>query len=300
MKEYSLSQQFAIVGLDGLVSNHPSIAKKAAVRGICAAKVLEEHFRGNENVDLSEMRQVLQEEVHRIKSYGKKKLEETEREMAALLEADGGVEIVPDLLGCDMNYYTAGISITAYRSDRKQYLGITERVKAEILEEGEVTEECICLLWLFRETGCMHDIFSVKEQEFIQQRVADIATAKEDIRIIWEEEFHTKLENTVVNFLKAKHNLFKNPYMQGVNLVFPFLDRRQAIFVDFVIFGTSVQNRRLAMMEFLQEKGHYVEEVKNGTETLLRIDNALYRIWPKVKTAYRVPIQGADLLPVYR
>ena len=300
MKEYSLSQQFAIVGLDGLVSNHPSIAKKAAVRGICAAKVLEEHFLENENVDLSEMRQVLQEGVHRIKSYGKKKLEETEREMAALLEADGGVEIVPDLLGCDMNYYTAGISITAYRSNREQYLGITERVKAEILEEGEVTEECICLLWLFRETGCMHDIFSVKEQEFIQQRVADIAAAKEDIRIIWEEEFHTKLENTVVNFLKAKHNLFKNPYMQGVNLVFPFLDRRQAIFVDFVIFGTSVQDRRFAMMEFLQEKGHYVEEVKNGTETLLRIDNALYRIWPKVKRAYKVPIQGADLLPVYR
>lgn len=46
--------------------------------------------------------------------------------------------------------------------------------------------------------------------------------------------------------------------------------------------------------------GHYVEEVKSGSETLLKIDNAYYRIFPTVKRAYKVPIQGANLVPVYQ
>ena len=94
--------------------------------------------------------------------------------------------------------------------------------------------------------------------------------------------------------------LFQNPYMQGVNLTFPFLERRQAVFVDFVIFGTTVSDRRTAMMSFLCEHGHFVEEVKNGTETLLKIDNIFYRIVPKTVSCQGIPVQGALLSPVYR
>lgn len=102
------------------------------------------------------------------------------------------------------------------------------------------------------------------------------------------------------SFLRGKTDLFKNPYLEGVNLLYPFLDRRQAIFIDFVILGTNVEQRRLAVESFLTEKGHYVEEVKIGTETLLKIDNMYYRIWPKTIRCSRVPIQGANLVPVYR
>lgn len=62
----------------------------------------------------------------------------------------------------------------------------------------------------------------------------------------------------------------------------------------------EVEQRRLAVESFLTEKGHYVEEVKIGTETLLKIDNMYYRIWPKTIRCSRVPIQGANLVPVYR
>ena len=52
-------------------------------------------------------------------------------------------------------------------------------------------------------------------------------------------------------------------------------------------------------MEHLTKMGHYVEEVKSGSETLLKVDNAYYRIFPMTKRAYKVPIQGANLVPVY-
>ena len=42
MKDLVLSQQYAIITLDGQESLHPSIAKSAVILGISAAKVLEE------------------------------------------------------------------------------------------------------------------------------------------------------------------------------------------------------------------------------------------------------------------
>lgn len=253
---------------------------------------------------VQEFQTELEAGIAAIKNRKKKEMDAVERETADLLLADGGIEIVPDLLGCDMNYYTAGISMKSYRSDREVYLSIVESVRAEILEEGPITMECACLLWLIRESGCIHDICSVKEQEKIQVRMTALCgeeelTDADYIGMIWRQEFHRSGEHMIKSFLKGKRELFKNPYLEGVNLLFPFLDRRQAIFVDFVIFGTTVKDRRWAMMEFLSERGHFVEETKNGNETLLRIDNAYYRVWPKTVRSYKIPIQGASLLPVY-
>ncbi|RKJ44488.1 hypothetical protein D7X98_11655 [bacterium 1XD8-76] len=304
-KEYTLSQQFALISLDGLSCNHRSAAKYAALRGIAAAKLLEEILLGREDMPaVQEFQTELEASIAAIKNRKKKEMDAVERETADLLLADGGIEIVPDLLGCDMNYYTAGISMKSYRSDREVYLSIVESVRAEILEEGPITMECACLLWLIRESGCIHDICSVKEQEKIQVRMTALCgeeelTDADYIGMIWRQEFHRSGEHMIKSFLKGKRELFKNPYLEGVNLLFPFLDRRQAIFVDFVIFGTTVKDRRWAMMEFLSERGHFVEETKNGSETLLRIDNAYYRVWPKTVRSYKIPIQGASLLPVY-
>ncbi len=304
-KEYTLSQQFALISLDGLSCNHRSAAKYAALRGIAAAKLLEEILLGREDMPaVQEFQTELEAGIAAIKNRKKKEMDAVERETADLLLADGGIEIVPDLLGCDMNYYTAGISMKSYRSDREVYLSIVESVRAEILEEGPITMECACLLWLIRESGCIHDICSVKEQEKIQVRMTALCgeeelTDADYIGMIWRQEFHRSGEHMIKSFLKGKRELFKNPYLEGVNLLFPFLDRRQAIFVDFVIFGTTVKDRRWAIMEFLSERGHFVEETKNGNETLLRIDNAYYRVWPKTVRSYKIPIQGASLLPVY-
>jgi len=120
---------------------------------------------------------------------------------------------------------------------------------------------------LFRESGCLHDIFSISEQNHIERRMMDLARDDEFCRLLWTSEFHSTLE--------------------------------RAIFVDSVIFGTNVQSRRLAMINFLSERGHYIEKVKNGEETMLKIDNVYSRVWPMTKSCL-LPIQGAKLVPVYK
>mgnify|MGYP003373679047 FL=1 len=295
MKDWKLSEQYAIVALNGLESLHASMAKDAVLRGIAAAKVLEPYIGEEDSVFLTK----LEEAVERAKSIKKKKEKELEEEMASVLKAEGVLEIVPDLLGCDMDYYTSGVELKAYRSEESIYLRIREGLRAEILEEGEISRECALLLWLFRESGCIHDLFSVEEQNKVQQRMLDMAAQEPIVQELWQSEFYSAVEKFVEKFLRTKRNLFKNPYLQGVNLVFPFLERRSAIFIDFVVFGTDVKSRRIAVMEHLVSFGHYVEEVKLGSETLLKIDNAYYRIVPGTRTAYKVPIQGASLVPVY-
>ena len=299
MKDLVLSQQYAIIALDGQESLHPSLSKSAAVRGIAAAKVLEEVIDTDEECETPDFISGVNKAVEAAKSLKKKEAKQLEKEMADMLEADGVMEEVPDILGCDMDYYTAGVELKAYRSEENTYLGVREGIRAEILEDGPVTAECAVLLWLFRESGCIHDLFSVSEQEKVQARMTEAASDNENFRALWQAEFHSAVESFAGRFLRAKHNLFKNPYLEGVNLLFPYLERRKSIFIDFVILGTDVKERRIAVMEHLTKMGHYVEEVKSGSETLLKVDNAYYRIFPMTKRAYKVPIQGANLVPVY-
>ena len=300
MKELVLSRQYAVIALDGLESFHPSVAKSAVIRAIAAAKVMEEVMHTEAESDPAVFIPKLNEAVEAAKDLGKKGAKQIEEEMAGLLEADGLMEQIPDILGCDMDYYTAGVELKAYRSDEDTYIRIREGLRAEILEEGVISTECAVLLWLLRESGCIHDLFSVSEQDQVQRRMTDAAAENEIFRAMWQTEFHSAVESFAGRFLRAKHNLFKNPYLEGVNLIFPYLERRKAIFIDFVVLGTDVQSRRIAVMEHLSKMGHYVEEVKSGSETLLKIDNAYYRIFPTVKRAYKVPIQGANLVPVYQ
>lgn len=298
MKEYTLSQKYALIGLDGLCSNHMSMAKKAAARGIMAGVLLENIMADAGEMTGADFAGKLTEGLVKVKKMKRIEADRIEKETARLLIADGVLEEAPDLLGCDMNYYTASVSIKAYRTDGKVRLSIMEELRAEILEDGAVTEECISLLWLCRESGCIHEIFSIEEQNRVNERLIQLSAENDIYRILWEEEFYHSLEGFSATFLKGKKKLFQNPYAEGVNVLFPFLDRRQAIFVDYVILGTSVADRRIAMMNFLTERGHYVEEVKNGGETLLKIDNICYRVFPKTVRC-KFPIQGASLVPVY-
>lgn len=295
MKDYTLSQQFALIGLDGLDAIHPSMAKTMVVRGVAAARLLE-------TCCLSEGEPVettLQTGLKDIAGMNKKELGCLEEEVRELLEQDGALEKAPDILACDMNYATAGVEIMAYRTNADIYTRLAEGIRAEVLEEGPITREAFCLLWLMRESGCLHDVFSVEEQTRLNARMVELSAAVPLYQAIWQAEFHNSLESLAGNFLRAKKNLFKNPYMEGVNLLFPFLDRRKSIFIDFVVLGTDVKSRRLAVLSYLSEQGHYVQEVKYGDETLLKVDNVYYRIFPMTKVCYRIPIQGANLVPVY-
>lgn len=69
--------------------------------------------------------------------------------------------------------------------------------------------------------------------------------------------------------------------------------------IDLVVLGSTVKSRREAVLCYLAERGHYAQEVKNGPETLLLIDNSYYRIFPMTKAYYKIPVQGVNLVPAY-
>lgn len=300
MKDYTFSQQYALIGLDGLDCGYHSYAKHATLRALTMAIFLESILPNLESMDASTLKQELTQMVKHVRFLTRKEFKALEEDYSKLLTADGTLEILPALISCDINYYTSGIEINQYRCTLDTYHSITEGVRAEILEEGSVSIESICLLWLFRESGCIHDIFSRVEQDLMEQRMVALTTSNEVYKVLWETDFQNPFETAVIKYSVWKKEVFKDPLWQGVNMAFPYLNRRQAVYVDFVIWGTTVGERRMAMISFLQEKGHYVDETRNSSETLIKIDHGYYRVFPQVRVYNHVPVQGAYLLPVYR
>ena len=283
MRELNLSEQYALIALEGQESLHRSVAKSAVLRAVTAAEVLMPVLE-KEGCSLSEFAEEAEKAVQAAKNMNKKKERQIEQKVKESLEKEGLLCEIPDLLGCDLNYYSSGIELKSYRSEEQTYFRIRECLRAEILDDGEITMECLSLLWLLRESGCIHDLFSATEQERVLERV---------------NEFHSIFESFTGRFLRAKSKLFENPYLEGVSLAFPYLERRKAIFIDCVVFGTNVEERRSAAVDFLRKMGHNVEEVRSGSETLLKIDGTYYRIFPATRRSYKVPIQGVNLVPVY-
>lgn len=300
MKDYSLSEQFAMIALDGQDSKNDTKAKKAAVAGIAVAITLQKMIAEEIDKNATAFSEKLNKELKSIKKMNKKERNAIESEMAEILKTRGVLSEIPSLLACDINYQTANVTIKEYKSDSTEYQCIVDFVRAEILEPGNVDLEVVCLLYLFRESGCMHDIFSVKEQQQIQMRLLELKEKEPLYKVIWDSEFYSRKLDIYLSFLRMKSSLFKNPYLQGVNLVFPFLDRKQAIFIDMVLLGTSVHERRKATVEYLIEQGHVCEEVQIGEEHLLKIDNKYYRIWPGSRRYFKIPVQGISLVPVYK
>lgn len=298
MKELILSQQYALLALNGQESLHPSVAKNAVLRAVAAARVLEIEL-GRDTNSFLEFSAALQKAVQIAKTLKKKEASQIEQEVVNALKAEELLKEVPDLLGCDMDYDTSGIELKAYLSDEISYVRIKEGLRAEILEDGPISLEYAVLLWLLRESGCIHDLFSISEQSRVEERMTEGAAQDEQYRTLWEAEFHSIFEGVMNRFVKTKSKLFKNPYLEGVNLAFPYLDRRKSVFIDMVILGTNVADRRAAAIEYLSKKGFTVEEIRIGSETLLKIGNIYYRIFPMTKTAYKVPIQGVNLVPAY-
>jgi len=298
MKDYTISQQFAIIGLDGLDSINKSTQKTAVLRGILAAQYAEDFLEQLKDAPMEQLFKDLEENVKKIRKQSKKVLYELEQKISEKLINDGSMELVSSLMACDMNYETSGIKIMDYRSEEMRYNSIKEGVRAEILEEGEISWECFFLFWVMRETGCIHEMFSSSEQEIVKNRMIHFSAEHQIYQDILSLEFQNNFGAMTTQFLKVKKHMFKNPYLQGVNLSFPFLERRYSIFIDMVILGTDVKGRRQATISYLTEKGHKVEELKRKQETILKIDNGYYRIFPTTRSA-RLPIQGISLLPVY-
>ena len=98
-----------------------------------------------------------------------------------------------------------------------------------------------------------------------------------------------------IQMIDGKARLIRDDYCDGLGDCLPacptdaihFIEREAAAYDDD------------AVKEHLKKKGFAVEEIRVGSETLLKIGNIYYRIFPMTKTAYKVPIQGVNLVPAY-
>lgn len=151
MKKLTITERFSILALNAQSSRNQTAAKRAALRCMSAEVVLDSYldvFLGKEGENLvltisgiEEQEMSLYQELvlkmimgkeeeksaslrdwlkaaSAIPAAGKKKME---RMIVDSLMGEHLIGEVPDLLGCDINYVTAGITLKEYRSNAEAY-----------------------------------------------------------------------------------------------------------------------------------------------------------------------------------
>lgn len=326
MTDLKLTQCFSMIALNAQNSLHMTTAKKVALRCMAAAVVLEAHL--DNSFIQTEDKLILQKDIldrspimpywelvfrpllykkaegtvdfkwwlKKASTLHNRQLIKLEHTIAGSLKEMELLETIPNLLGCDLYYDSAGVEMKEYRSNMQEYTSITENIRAEILEDGPITDEAICMLWLLRESGCMHDIFSQNELEKAVARMNELYQANPLARTLFVISIHHGLEIAVKKFLYAKKTLIKTPSGSRMNFAFPFLERSQSVFIETEAWFANSKNRLEDVRARVESKGHLFTVLHEGQVPLVRIDNLVYQAVPHA-TYGKVPIHGVRLLP---
>lgn len=326
VENLNLAESFALIALNAQRSLELTIAKKVALRSIAAAVILELHLGGGlHNVPanfhleedpaigsqewnyrlavlkpLADKKRELNRELpwwlRRASSLSVRKLGILENSITASLKRQGLLEEIPHLLGCDLYFHSSGVSIKEYRSNLREYTSITEYLRADVLEEGNVTDESVCLLWLLRESGCMHDLFSRNELVQVTAKMVNLMQNDPLAKLLYPLRIRRGTEIAVKQLMQFKKRAVSTQTSSGVNFLFPILERSQAIFIDTEAMLSGPDARLNDVLARLESKGHQVQVLRKGQVPLLKIDNLLYEAIPHAVYG-RVPIHGVRLLP---
>ena len=145
MKNYTIAEQFAVIALNAQDSLHESVAKNVALVGIAAAKTVQTLLY-EENRDAAVFELKLREQLDGIKKMKRKERNALEKEFTDILKAERILKEIPNLLGCDMNYYTANVTMREYKSDSALYQSIIKKIRTCALEQTELPEDIVILL----------------------------------------------------------------------------------------------------------------------------------------------------------
>ncbi len=324
MEDLTLAQGFTIISLNSLDSHHMTTAKKMALRCISAAAILELYLAGcftekEERLILN--REVLeqpdillyQEEVlkHIFKNkvslegnldwwlmkasaLSDKNLKKVEHVITDSLKGINLLEEIPNLLGCDLFYATANITMREYRSNSSEYIRQTEGIRSEVLEEGKLTDEDIVKLWLLRESACLNEIFAKNELDNVLVRFNELYQSSRLAKKLFEVCIHHMAETAVKNFLSFKRQLMSTPVGTGINYDFPFIERSQSVFIDTGAMFSDPKMRLEDVLKRLKDYGHEVTVLRAGVVPLLKIDNILYKAVPDAVMG-KIPVHGIRL-----
>lgn len=324
MKELNLSQRFSMIVLNAQDSINMTTVKKVSLRAIATSVILESYLDGefseldgklvmkkeilnNPNVTLykevvlksifrknEEIKEDLNWWLSKASNLSNSNFKRLEVAIADSLKGCYLMEEVPSLLGCDMLYKTAGLTLKEYRSDIAEYTKIIEYLKADVLEEGIISDESIFMLWLLKESGCMQDVFSKSDLELVQDKVNNLVISNKFNKGLYSTKIHHGLEIAVKGFLNMKKNAIKTPTGTGINFVIPILDRSQSIFIDTERWFSNGAERLEDLKNRLDENGHIYDIIRGGNVPLIKIDNIIYEAIPEAVQG-RVAIHGVRL-----
>ncbi len=325
MSDLKLAQSFALIALNAQDSLHLTIVKKIALRSMATAVILELYL--DQGFEVENNRLILRNDISDqspnrsyqetilkpllkkgvkgdLKQWLKKastlpdrKLLAFEQIIADSLKADHLLEEIPHLLGCDLYYVTSGVQMKEYRADRREYSRITEGIRAEILEDGPITEEAICLLWLLRESGCWSDLFSENELKIVAARMNELYHRAALAKLIFPLRIRQGVRIACKNFLRWKRRVIATPLGTGLNLLFPILERSQSIFIDTDNWFPNSNNIIEDLERRFASLGHAFTVLQKGKSPLIKVNNTIYQAIPQAIVISRVPVHGLRLLP---
>ncbi|MGX8710179.1 MAG: hypothetical protein ACQGTM_08030 [bacterium] len=326
MKDLKLTQSFSMIALNAQNSLSLTTVKKVALRCMAASVILEvlldNHTgKGWNTVDLrniafpdsEEYCQAVLEPIQHKKvnasrplslkqclksasALSGKRLKKLEKSVADSLRSQDLIEEIPNLLGCDLYFDSAGVPYMEYRSNIPEYAAITENVKAEILENGPVTDETVCMLWLLRESGCFSDFFSLNDLETVAVRMNGLYLQSSLAKALYPIRIRRGAELAVKQFLHWKKRIFKRPFAAGINFVYPVLERSQSVFIDTEAWFSNSDKRLEDVKNRLKLYGHTFTVLQTGAVPIIKIDNLVYKAVPQAIYG-RVPIHGVRLMP---
>lgn len=323
MKELHFAQNFSVIALNSEETNRFTNSKKVSLRCMAAAVILElylnDHFTKQHDLlafekqddgktlslyqdavlqallgRKSDLRDTLAGYLESVTKLSRKSLEEIESAFSNSLKELNVLEEIPSLISCDLEFETAGISVRAYRNNADLYAKLVESLRAEILEEGAMTDEAILMLWLLKESGRLYDLFSKDELNRVAERFNKLQESNTLAKQVFPINIHKTTESLVKNFLNLKKNTIATPEGSGVNFIFPFIERSQAVFIDTKAYFANEQERLREVEARLESHGIAFTVIHEGAVPLIKIENVLYEAVPYAKQ-FRVPVHGVQL-----
>lgn len=319
-----LTQDFAIIGLNAQDSMRLTTAKRAVLYGVGAATIIELYLdhkftiQGDrlkleknilEEADLpvyqalvleplfhkdDQVEEDLKWWIINAAKMSEKLMKKVERALGDALAGGHRIEEIASLLGCDLEFRTAGLSMREYRSNEKEYTKQVEGLRSELLEEGILTEETLAMIWLLRESGCLYDIFSKEEMNRVVVKINELYHTDLFVKTLFPIQMQDKLNKIASSLIKKKKELLSTSTGVGVTYAFPFFDRAQSIFIDTEAYAEGAVLRLAEVKARLEENGHHYEVLREGSVPLIKIDNFLYEALPTQKI-YKFPVFGVRL-----
>lgn len=300
MTNLSLQDRFSLISLNALNSTRNSTAKKVAIRCISAAGVLDRFLQEKEELteDSDEYRSRLDalsvslKEAAHLSSSAAKELEHT---VYTRLNNLGLMTEASSLVSCDLEFSSAGNKILEYRTDSDEYSRQTESLRAELMEEGNVFDETVCMLWLLRESSCFYDLFSKEEQKYLTSRINELYLNSLLAKTLLSVSIHNALDSAALGLFSKKKAIFSTQLGTGVLFQVPFMERSSAVFIESEELYCNAEKRLESVIARLEENGNEVHVIRAGTVPLLQIDNLYYECIPTQHKYYRVPVFGVQL-----